>query len=46
MLSHAAIISRELGIPCIINVKDATEIFKSGMKLKMNGDTGEFEIIP
>ncbi|MFP5386212.1 MAG: PEP/pyruvate-binding domain-containing protein [Bacteriovoracia bacterium] len=44
MLSHAAIISRELGIPCIINVKNATQIFKSGMKVKMNGDTGEIEI--
>lgn len=45
MLSHAAIISRELGIPCIINVKNATSILKSGMKVKMNGDTGEIEII-
>lgn len=45
MLSHAAIISRELGIPCIINVKSATQIFKSGMKIKMNGDTGEIEIL-
>lgn len=45
MLSHAAIISRELGIPCIINVKNATEIFKSGMTVKMNGDTGEIEIV-
>ncbi|WP_408098627.1 PEP/pyruvate-binding domain-containing protein [Peredibacter sp. HCB2-198] len=45
MLSHAAIISRELGIPCIINVKNATERFKSGMKVRMNGDTGEIEIL-
>lgn len=46
MLSHAAIISRELGIPCIINVKNATQLLKSGMKVKMNGDTGEIEIVP
>lgn len=45
MLSHAAIISRELGIPCIINVKNATSILKSGMKVRMNGDTGEIEIL-
>ncbi len=45
MLSHAAIISRELGIPCIINVKNATEILKSGMKIKMNGETGEIDIL-
>lgn len=46
MLSHAAIISRELGIPCIINVKNATQLLKSGMKVRMNGDTGEIEIVP
>lgn len=45
MLSHAAIISRELGIPCIINVKNATQILKSGSKIRMNGDTGEVEVI-
>ncbi len=45
MLSHAAIISRELGIPCIINVKNATQKFSSGMKLRMNGDSGEIEIL-
>lgn len=45
MLSHAAIISRELGIPCIINVKNATQILKSGMKIRMDGDTGEIEIV-
>jgi phosphoenolpyruvate synthase/pyruvate phosphate dikinase len=43
MLSHSAIISRELGIPCIINVKNATQIFQSGMKIRMNGDNGEIE---
>lgn len=45
MLSHAAIISRELGIPCIINVKNATQILTSGKRIKMNGDTGEIEVL-
>ena len=45
MLSHAAIISRELGIPCIVNVKDATHILKSGMRVKMNGATGEISFL-
>jgi rifampicin phosphotransferase len=46
MLSHAAIISRELGIPCIINVKNATQLLSSGKRVRMNGDTGEIEILP
>ena len=44
MLSHAAIISRELGIPCIINVKGATELLR-GKKVKLNGDTGEITVL-
>jgi phosphohistidine swiveling domain-containing protein len=30
LMSHAAIISRELGIPCIVGTKYATKIFKNG----------------
>lgn len=33
---HAAIISRELGIPCIINTKNATKVFKTGDKIEVN----------
>lgn len=38
ILSHAAVISRELGIPCIIDVKDATIILKDGDRIQMNAD--------
>lgn len=44
-LSHAAIISRELGIPCIINVSHATKTLKSGSRIRMNGDSGKIEIL-
>jgi phosphoenolpyruvate synthase/pyruvate phosphate dikinase len=45
ILSHAAIVSRELGIPCIISVKDATRLLTPGMKIRMNGDTGEILVV-
>ncbi len=38
--SHAAIVSRELGIPCIIGTKIATHIFKNGDLVEVNADTG------
>jgi rifampicin phosphotransferase len=44
LLSHAAIISRELNLPCIIGVKDATKIFKTGQSIKMNGNSGVIRI--
>ncbi|PJA47283.1 hypothetical protein CO172_02315 [Candidatus Uhrbacteria bacterium CG_4_9_14_3_um_filter_36_7] len=34
--SHAAIVSRELGVPCIIATKKATKIFKDGDFLEVN----------
>ena len=41
LLSHAAIISRELGIPCVVNTKKATKILKDDQKIKVNAIKGE-----
>jgi len=41
MTSHAAIVSREMGIPCVVGTKNATEILKEGMKVIVNGYNGE-----
>lgn len=38
--SHAAIVSRELGIPCIIGTKIATEVLKDGDMVEVNADHG------
>lgn len=45
MLSHTAIIGRELGIPTVVGVKHATHLVKTGDKLRINGTTGEVSII-
>lgn len=42
--SHAAIISRELKIPCIVGTKNATKIIKTGDIIIMNGSTGDVSI--
>lgn len=42
---HAAIVARELKIPCVVGVKSATKRLKDGVKVVLNGDTGEVEII-
>ncbi|MBA7490643.1 Prodigiosin synthesizing transferase PigC [subsurface metagenome] len=41
ILSHPAIVSRELGIPCVTSTKKATKILKTGMKIKVDGDKGK-----
>ncbi len=42
---HAAIISRELGIPCIIGTKIATKVLKDGMMVEVNLENGVVKII-
>ena len=39
--SHAAIVSRELGIPAVVGCKDVRQLLKDGMVLTVNGTTGE-----
>lgn len=38
--SHAAIVSRELGIPCVIGTKIATKVFKDGDFVEVNANHG------
>ncbi len=38
---HAAIVSRELGIPCVVATKNATKILKDEMKVKVDGKQGK-----
>ncbi len=45
MLSHAAIISRELKIPCITGTKTATKILKDGDIIEVDADKGRVKII-
>ncbi|MBI2445974.1 hypothetical protein HYV43_06310 [Candidatus Micrarchaeota archaeon] len=37
---HAAIVSRELNIPCVIGTKNATAVLKDGDMVKVNADDG------
>ncbi|MEK7650973.1 MAG: phosphoenolpyruvate synthase [Patescibacteria group bacterium] len=39
--SHAAIVSRELGIPCIVGAGKATKVLKTGQKVTVDCASGE-----
>ncbi|MFC9556876.1 PEP-utilizing enzyme [Rhodococcus sp. NPDC056960] len=38
--SHAAIVSREIGIPCIVSATDATKRIPNGAEIEVDGATG------
>jgi len=38
--AHAAIVSRELGIPCVVGTEVATKILKDGLEITVDGSRG------
>ncbi len=50
LTSHPSIVSRELGIPCVVSAKDAagkpaTAVLKDGMRVKVDGEAGIVEVL-
>jgi pyruvate,water dikinase len=45
LLSHTAIIGRELGIPVVVGVANATSIIQNHTQIELNGNTGIIKII-
>lgn len=44
-MSHAVIVSRELGIPCVVSATDATRTIPDGAKISVDGNTGRVTVI-
>lgn len=44
-LSHAAVVARELGLPCIVNTQNGTRVIHTGDEIRVNGHTGTVEIL-
>jgi rifampicin phosphotransferase len=43
LLSHSAIVARELGIPCVVGLKGATDWIRDGEMIAVDGATGRVE---
>ena len=46
LLQHGSIIAREYGIPCIVGVSRATELFEDGEWVEMDGASGTVNRLP
>ncbi|MDG1266820.1 MAG: PEP-utilizing enzyme [Ilumatobacter sp.] len=44
MGSHAMIVSRELGVPCVVSVADATDVIPDGATITIDADAGTVTI--
>jgi pyruvate,water dikinase len=45
IMSHAIIVSRELGIPCVVSVTDATKRIPDGALVEVDGTSGTVTIV-
>ena len=45
LMSHAVIVSRELGIPCVVAVEGATDRIPDGAMVEVDGSTGTVTLI-
>jgi phosphohistidine swiveling domain-containing protein len=45
LLSHSAIVSREMGIPCIVSINGLLRTLKTGDLIQMDGSTGKIKIV-
>lgn len=44
LLSHSAIVAREMGIPTIVGVNGLTQKLRDGIRVEMNGENGQIKI--
>jgi phosphohistidine swiveling domain-containing protein len=44
-LSHAAVVARELGIPCVVNTRIGTRAVRTGDRVRVDGATGVVEVL-
>ena len=45
LLSHSAIVAREVGIPGVVGTRDATEVIADGARVRVDGDAGEVTVL-
>lgn len=45
LLSHTAIVARELGLPCVVALPDATKKLRTGDLVEIDGDRGTVTIV-
>lgn len=44
-ISHAIIVSRELGLPCVVSATNATARIPNGALIEVNGDNGQVTVL-
>jgi phosphohistidine swiveling domain-containing protein len=44
-MSHAAVVARELGLPCVVNTRSGTRELRTGDRVRVDGTAGTVEVL-
>jgi phosphohistidine swiveling domain-containing protein len=44
-LSHAAVVARELAIPCVVNTRHGSRVLRTGDRVRVDGNAGTVELL-
>ncbi|CQD17936.1 PEP-utilizing protein [Mycobacterium lentiflavum] len=45
MVSHAAVVARELGIPAVVNTRHGSRLLRDGDRVRVDGAAGTVELL-
>ena len=45
LLSHSAIVAREMGLPAIVGIQGLTQTLRTGMRIRMDGKAGTIRVL-
>ena len=45
LLSHAAVVAREMGVPCVANTRDGTRALRTGDLVRVDGGSGRVDVL-
>ena len=45
LLSHAAVVAREVGVPCVVGTGNGTKVLRTGDRVRVDGNTGAVDVV-
>ena len=45
LLSHAAVVAREIGVPCVMGTGNGTQVLRTGDRCRVDGTAGTVEVL-
>lgn len=45
MMTHGSVVTREYGIPAVVGVHEATRRLRTGMRVRIDGSSGEIQVL-